>query len=51
VDAASLEGVYKSLRYRARQFPAFIIAGQVRQGPPDYAALDRLIEEQVVRTE
>jgi hypothetical protein len=51
VDAASLEGVYKSLRYRARRFPAFVIAGQVRQGTPDFAALDRLIEEQVVSTQ
>ena len=50
VDAASLEGVYKSLRYRARKFPAFIIAGQVRQGTPDYAALDRLVEEKVLST-
>jgi hypothetical protein len=30
VDAASIEGVYKALRYRARRFPAFIIDGQER---------------------
>ena len=44
VDAASLEGVYKSLRYRARKYPAFVVDGEVRQGSPDYAALDRLVE-------
>jgi hypothetical protein len=30
VDAASIEGVYKAVRYRARRFPAFIIDGQER---------------------
>ncbi len=47
VDAASLEGVYKSLRYRARRYPAFIVAGVVRQGAPDFAALDRLVAERL----
>lgn len=30
VDAASIEGLYKALRYRARRFPAFIIDGRER---------------------
>lgn len=30
IDAASLEGVYKSLRYKARRYPAVIINGQSR---------------------
>ena len=51
VDAASLEGVYKSLRYRARKYPAFVVDGQVRHGSPDYAALDRLVEAKVLSTE
>jgi hypothetical protein len=44
VDVASLEGVFKSLRYRARRYPAFIIDGEVYQGGPDYAALDQVVE-------
>jgi hypothetical protein len=32
VDAASLEGFYKSLRYSARRYPAVIINGQVFTG-------------------
>jgi hypothetical protein len=28
VDAASLEGVYKTLRYHLRRFPAVVIGGQ-----------------------
>jgi hypothetical protein len=47
VDAASLEGVYKSLRHRARKYPAFIVDGEVRQGSPDYAALDRVVDSRV----
>jgi hypothetical protein len=27
VDAASIEGLFKSIRHRARRFPAFIISG------------------------
>jgi hypothetical protein len=30
VDAASIEGLYKALRYRTRRFPAFVIDGQER---------------------
>ncbi len=30
VDAASIEGLYKALRYRSRRFPAFIIDGEER---------------------
>ena len=30
IDAASIEGLYKAIRYRARRFPAFIIAGAER---------------------
>src|SRR5258708_29052781 len=27
IDAASIEGLYKAIRYRARRFPVFIIGG------------------------
>ena len=30
VDAASLEGVFKTLRYRLRAFPAVVIGGRER---------------------
>lgn len=30
IDAASLEGVYKSLRYHARHYPAVIVNGRAR---------------------
>jgi hypothetical protein len=30
VDAASLEGVYKALRYRLRRFPAVVVGGNER---------------------
>ena len=30
IDAASIEGVYKSLRYNARRYPAVIVNGQSR---------------------
>ena len=44
VDVASLEGVYKSLRYRARKYPAVIVDGTVHQAVTDFAALDRAID-------
>jgi hypothetical protein len=28
IDAASIEGLYKSLRYNARRYPAVIVAGR-----------------------
>jgi len=30
IDAASIEGVYKSLRYGTRRFPAVIVSGEAR---------------------
>jgi hypothetical protein len=30
IDAASVEGFYKSLRYNARRYPAVIVNGQAR---------------------
>lgn len=47
VDAASLEGVYKSLRYRSRRFPLFVLDGQVWREGSDYAALDGAIDERL----
>jgi hypothetical protein len=50
VDAASLEGVYKSLRYRNRQFPVFVFGGEVWRGGRDYAALDQAVEQRLLAT-
>ena len=30
IDAASIEGVYKSLKYKARRYPAVIVNGTAR---------------------
>jgi len=43
VDAASLEGVIKSVRYRTRQYPTVVIGGTVFRGSPDYARLEESI--------
>ena len=48
VDAASLEGVYKSLRYRNRKFPVFILDGEVWRAGADYAALDQAVDSRVL---
>jgi hypothetical protein len=48
VDAASLEGVYKSLRYRNRKFPVFVLSGEVWRQGADYAALDQAIDARVL---
>ena len=47
VDAASLEGVYKSLRYHSRRFPLFVLDGVVWPHGPDYAALDHAVDERL----
>jgi hypothetical protein len=46
VDAASLEGVYKSLRYRTRRYPTVVIGGTVYRDA-DYAALTRVVDAAV----
>lgn len=40
VDAASLEGFAKSLRYRARHYPAVIVNGNDRYVTGDFAAAE-----------
>lgn len=46
VDAASAEGVWKSLRYRVRRFPAFIVDGE-RIAGLDRPRLDAALEARV----
>jgi hypothetical protein len=43
IDAASLEGVYKSLRYGTRRYPAFVIERSVKFTGTDFADLKQRI--------
>jgi hypothetical protein len=47
IDAASIEGVLKSLRYRVRKYPAVIVAGTEKQVGTDFQALTPVIEKHV----
>jgi len=48
IDAASLEGVIRSLRHRVRRFPAVIVGGtERRQGTLDTDELDRLVDARI----
>lgn len=44
VDAASLEGVWRSLRHGVRRYPAVIIGGREKRVGTDFAELDRLVD-------
>ncbi len=44
IDAASVEGVWKSLRHRARRYPAVIVEGRETCIGIDTAAVRRLID-------
>lgn len=47
IDAASLEGFLKSLRYGVRRFPAFVIDGKDKHSGPDMQQAKRLIDARV----
>jgi len=47
IDAASIEGVWKSLRHGVRRYPAVIVDGDRRQIGDDFRAVDALIEERL----
>jgi hypothetical protein len=47
VDAASLEGFFKALRYGARRFPAVIVAGEARFQNGDFEAASEEIERRL----
>ncbi len=49
VDVASIEGVWKSLRHRARRYPAVVVDGRERIVGADFAAADRLIDERLAQ--
>lgn len=44
IDAASLEGFFQSLRYRAHRYPAFIVGGKDTATGPGYERVTALIE-------
>jgi hypothetical protein len=50
VDAASVEGLWKSLRHRVRRFPAFILDGQERVLGFDRDRLDAALERRLSET-
>jgi hypothetical protein len=47
IDAASIEGVWKSLRYRVRRYPAMIVGGRETAIGTDFGAVDRVIDRYV----
>jgi hypothetical protein len=46
-DAQSLQGFYKSLRYRAFRYPAFIINGRRKYAGRDKVRLESLLREEL----
>ena len=51
IDAASIEGLIKSIRHRARRFPAFIIDGHDRIIGFDPSRLDAALAQRLTGTE
>ncbi|MBM3128610.1 MAG: hypothetical protein FJ009_08295 [Chloroflexi bacterium] len=47
IDAASLEGVWKSLRYGVRKYPAFVIAGKEKLTGNDFAQVETRINQRL----
>jgi hypothetical protein len=47
IDAASIEGVWKSLRHGLRRYPAVIIGRHDTAAGTDFAAVDALIDERL----
>jgi hypothetical protein len=47
IDAASLDGVWKSVRYGLRRYPAVIVGGRGRFVGPDFAAAEAELQRQL----
>lgn len=47
IDAASLEGVWKTARHGLRRYPAVIVAGQGRFSGTDFAPAEAAIQRQL----
>lgn len=44
IDAASVEGLLKSVRYGVRKYPAVIVDGQVKQTGTDFSQAEAVID-------
>ena len=49
VDAASLEGVWKTLRHGIRRYPAFVIEGKDKLAGSDFAQVEARINQRLAR--
>lgn len=47
IDAASIEGVWRSLRHGVRRYPAVVVDGDKKFVGTDFAPADRLIDERL----
>ncbi len=47
IDAASMEGFLRSLRYRVRRYPAVVIDGAEKLSPADFSAASAAIERRL----
>lgn len=47
IDAASMEGLWKAVRYNVHRFPAFIIDGKEKHVGMDFIHVKRLIDKQL----
>ncbi len=47
IDAASMEGLIKSVRYNARRYPAFVVDRQAKYIGTDFDQAKRLIDERI----
>jgi hypothetical protein len=48
IDAASIEGVWHSLRHRVRRYPAMVVAGHETATGTDFGAVDRVVDRYVL---
>jgi hypothetical protein len=47
IDAASMEGLWKAVRYNLHRFPAFVVGGKEKQVGMDFTRVRGLIEKQL----
>jgi hypothetical protein len=47
IDAASIEGIWHSLRHGVRRYPAMIVAGREKAIGTDFGEVDRIIDRHV----
>jgi hypothetical protein len=47
IDAASVEGLFKSIRYGVRKYPTVIVDGKEKQSGMDFKSADALIQRRL----